>query len=110
MGEFKLQNIYNKDITNQTIIDHMGFWELKIILTHILVHDSQRLDIEYRFFSGKKVFNVNKGGRELGLIYKLGSENFNPAFYLQYYSGYSEMLLHYEKKVNEVRAGLLLFF
>ena len=110
LGEFKLQDIYNKDITNASIINHMGFWELKIILTHILVHETQRLDIEYRFFSGKRVVDIHKGGRELGLIYKLGSENFNPAFYLQYYSGYAETLLHYEDKVNQVRAGLLLFF
>ena len=110
LGEFKLQDIYNKDITNASIVDHMGFWELKVIITHILVHEAQRLDIEYRLFSGKRVVDIHKGGRELGLIYKLNSVNFNPAFYLQYYSGYAETLLHYEKNVNAVRAGLLLFF
>lgn len=110
LGEFKLQNIFNKDVTNKFIVERMGFWELKVIITHLFVHESQRLDVEYRFFSGKKVVDVNNGGRELGLIYRLGSENFNPAFYLQYYSGYAETLLNYEKNVNEVRAGLLLFF
>lgn len=110
LGEFKLQDIYNKDITNASIVEHMGFWELKIIVTHILVHEAQRLDLEYRFFSGKKVVDLHKGGREIGLIYKLNSVNFNPAFYVQYYSGYAETLLHYEDKVNAVRAGLLLFF
>lgn len=110
LGEFKLQNIYSKADANRKIVDHMGFWELKLIVTHIMVHETQRLDVEYRFFAGKSIVNFGKGGRELGLIYRLGSENFNPAFYLQYYSGYAETLLHYDAKISQVRAGLLLFF
>lgn len=110
LGEFKLQNIYSKADANKYIVDHMGFWELKLIVTHLIVHDSQRLDIEYRFFAGKSVVDIGKGGRELGLIYRLGSDNFNPAFYLQYYSGYAETLLHYDQKISQVRLGLLLFF
>lgn len=110
LGELKLQNIYSKADANKKIVDHMGFWELKLILTHVLVHGTQRLDIEYRFFAGKSIIDIGKGGRELGLIYRLGSENFNPAFYLQYYSGYAETLLHYDAKISQVRAGLLLFF
>ena len=110
LGDFTLQNIYSKATANKDIVEYMGFWELKLTVTHIIVNESQRLDIEYRFFAGKKVVNIGKGGRELGLIYRLGSENFNPAFYLQYYSGYAETLLHYNSKVSQVRAGLLLFF
>ncbi len=110
LGEFKLQNIYSKATANKDIVHHMGFWELKLILTHVLVHDTQRLDVEYRFFAGKSVVDIGKGGRELGLVYRLGSDNFNPAFYLQYYSGYAETLLHYDQKISQVRLGLLLFF
>lgn len=110
LGEFTLQNIYSKAAANKDIVDHMGFWELKLIVTHVLVHDTQRIDVLYRFFAGKSVVNVGKGGRELGLIYRLGSENFNPAFYLQYYSGYAETLLHYNQKISQVRVGLLLVF
>lgn len=110
LGEFKLQNIYSKATANKDIVDHMGFWELKLIFTHILVHNTQRLDVEYRFFAGKSVVDIGKGGRELGLVYRLGSDNFNPAFYLQYYSGYAETLLHYDQKISQVRLGLLLFF
>lgn len=110
LGELKLQNIYNKAESNKNIVRHMGYWELKLILTHLLVHNTQRLDIEYRFFAGKSIIDIGKGGRELGLVYRLGSENFNPAFYLQYYSGYAETLLHYDQKVGQVRLGLILFF
>lgn len=110
MSEFKVYNIYSKSSNNDKIIDHMGYWDLKLVLTHIFVHDKQRLDIEYRFFAGKKVYNIQKGGRELGLVYRFGSDNFNPAIYLQYYSGYAESLLHYDQKVSQARLGLLLFF
>jgi phospholipase A1 len=110
LGELKLQNIYNKAESNKNIVRHMGYWELKLIFTHLLVHNTQRLDIEYLFFAGKSVVDFGKGGRELGLVYRLGSENFNPAFYLQYYSGYAETLLHYDQKISQVRLGLLLFF
>jgi phospholipase A1 len=110
LGDFKLQHIYSKSDANDKIVDHMGYWELKLTLTHVLVHNSQRLDIEYRFFAGKNIVDIGKGGRELGLVYRLGSDNFNPAFYLQYYSGYAESLLHYDQKVSQVRLGLLLFF
>jgi phospholipase A1 len=110
LGDFKLQHIYSKSDENKDIVNHYGYWELKLTVTHVLVHGTQRLDIEYRFFAGKKIVNFGQGGRELGLIYRLGSENFNPAFYLQYYSGYAESLLHYDQKVSQVRAGLLLFF
>jgi phospholipase A1 len=110
LGEFKLQDIYSKSSGNADIVNYMGYWDLKLTLTHILVHNNQRLDAEYRFFAGKKVFNIEKGGRELGLIYRLGSDNFNPAFYMQYYSGYAESLLHYNQKVSQARLGLLLFY
>lgn len=110
LGELRLQNIYSKSSGNKDIVDHMGFWEIKLIVTHVMVHETQRLDIEYRFFAGKSIVNLGRGGRELGLIYRLGSENFNPAFYLQYYSGYAETLLHYNSKISQVRLGLLLFF
>lgn len=63
-----------------------------------------------RGYSGKSIVNVGKGGREAGLVYHVGSANFNPAIYLQYFSGYAESLLHYNQKNNKIRLGLLLFF
>lgn len=110
LAELKLQHIYSKADANKYIIDYMGYWEAKFILTHVIVSGTSRMDIEYRFFAGKSVVNLGKGGRELGLVYHLGNENFNPAFYAQWYSGYAENLLHYDQKVSQARLGLLLFF
>ncbi len=110
LGELKLQHIYSKADGNKDIVDHMGYWDLRMMITHILVWGASRLDVEYRLFAGKDVVDIAKGGRELGLLYNLGSENFNPTFYVQYYSGYAESLLHYNQKVSVVRGGLLLYF
>lgn len=110
LGDFKLQHIYSKSADNNNIVEYMGYWELKLTVTHLLTHGNQRLDGEYRVFAGKKIINFDKGGHEFGLVYRLGSENFNPAFYVQYYTGYAESLLHYNQKVSQARAGLLLFF
>ncbi len=110
LGELKLQQTYSKDSLNEDIVDHIGYWDLKMIITHLLVWGTTRLDIEYRIFAGKDLINIGQGGRELGLLYNLGSENFNPTFYVQYYSGYAESLLHYNEKVSVVRGGLLLYF
>lgn len=110
LGDFKLQHIYSKSADNNDIVEYMGYWELKLTFTHLLTHGTQRLDAEYRVFAGKKIINFDKGGHEFGLVYRLGSENFNPAFYVQYYTGYAESLLHYNQKVSQARAGLLLFF
>lgn len=110
LGELRLQHIYSKADANKDIVDYMGYWDLRMMITHILVWGKTRLDLEYRLFAGKDVVDIAKGGRELGLLYNLGSENFNPTFYVQYYSGYAESLLHYNQKVSVVRGGLLLYF
>ncbi|AUN99161.1 hypothetical protein DOM21_05170 [Bacteriovorax stolpii] len=110
LGELKLQHIYSKANNNRNIVDYMGYWELKMIVTHILTIGKGRLDLEYRVFAGKKVVNFSSGGRELGLIYHFGSPNFNPSIYFQYFSGYAENLLSYDKKQSNARLGLMLFF
>ncbi len=110
LGEFKLQHIYSKADRNHNIVDFMGYWELKMILTHLITVGQGRLDLEYRVFAGKKVINFNRGGREVGLLYHFGSANFNPSIYFQYFSGYAENLLAYDKKQSNARLGLMLFF
>jgi phospholipase A1 len=110
LGELKLQNIYSRSSYNEDIIDYMGYWELKLTVTNLVVINTSRLDLEIRGFSGKMFGNIGKGGREFGLVYHVGSENFNPAIYLQYFSGYSESLLHYNEKTSQARLGLIFLF
>lgn len=99
----------SKEENNSDIKEYMGFWDLSLYLTDLIVYNNSRLNFEFRIFAGDKVFNINKGGRSFGLVYDLGSQNFNPQIYLQYYSGHVESLLDYNKTSDQLRLGLLLF-
>jgi phospholipase A1/A2 len=101
-------NIVSTEATNRDIRDHLGYWEATIGFTHLITHEKDHLDLEFRVFAGEKVFDFNRGGRSIGLIYSIESDNFNPEIYLQYYSGYAENLLNYNKQTDQLRVGLLL--
>lgn len=110
LSELKLHYIFNRDTQSRTIIDYLGYWEYKAALTHVLTHNAAHLDIEFKIFAGKKILDFDKGGRELGLVYNFGSENFNPDLYFQYYTGYGENLRYHEIKQEQYRLGLILIF
>lgn len=109
IGEFKFYDIFTHENTNYDIKNYLGFWDFTFHLTHLIVHQNQRLDLEFRVFAGEKIINLKQGGRSLGFIYNFASDNFNPSLYLQYYSGHAESLLGYNKTTEQVRLGLLLF-
>jgi outer membrane phospholipase A len=106
--EARIYKVYNPEAENHDIEQYLGFWDLQVRLTNLIVKNDQRLDIEFKIFAGSKVINIDKGGTVLGLIYRTGSESFNPAIYLQYYQGTAESLLNYQDKVDEWRIGFLL--
>lgn len=109
IGDLMLYDIVTTESNNKDIKKYMGYWDFTFYITDLIVHENTRLNLEFRIFAGDKILNTNKGGRSVGLVYELGSANFNPAIYLQYYSGKSEGLLNYNKNSDQVRLGLLLF-
>jgi phospholipase A1 len=109
IGEFKFYDIVTSEDTNADIKKYLGYWDFTFHLTHLVIHQKQRLDLEFRIFAGDKIVNLHKGGRSLGLIYNFESENFNPSIYLQYFSGHAESFLDYNKTSEQLRLGLLLF-
>lgn len=100
--------IFNRDSQSVHIHDYLGYWDLKMALTHLITHNKQHLDLVFRIYAGKRFFNFDKGGREIGLVYNFESENFNPNIYFQYFSGYGENLLFQNKKQESYRLGLSL--
>ena len=56
---------------------------------------------------GKFAQEWDKGGYELGYSFRLGGLRIVPAFYLQYYNGYSETLLNFNERVQQFRGGLV---
>lgn len=109
ISELKFYDIITSEENNRDIKKYLGYWNFNFYFTHLLVHQKDRLDLELKLFAGENVINLNKGGRSIGLVYTLDSANFNPSFYVQYFSGHSENLLNYNKYSEQVRLGLLLF-
>lgn len=109
-GSIMLYQIFNEDDTNKDIINHLGYWELRGFFTDIMTLAGQKIDLNFRTYAGSKVYDIDKGGYELGLVYNLVSADFNPAFYLQRFEGYSESLIEYNKKRTEYRLGIMLSY
>lgn len=104
-------HIYNEDETNKDIVDHLGYYSMGFFVSDlILVEDNHHLDLEVKVFAGKKVVDFDQGGYQVGLVYNVESDDFNPSFYLQRYEGYAESLDRYNIKRTEYRLGLLLSF
>lgn len=105
-----IYNIYNEDETNQDIVNHLGYWELNTFMSDIIRSESGQLALEGKVFAGSKVFDIDQGGYQVGLLYVFNTANFNPSIYLQRFEGYSESLLSYNKKRAILRVGLNLTF
>jgi phospholipase A1 len=108
-SELKLYKIRNEDKNNQDITSYQGYWELYFFLKNIFAKQHQKLDIEFKIFAGSEIVNFVKGSRQIGLIYHHDSEIFSPSIYLQYYSGYSENLIGYRDRVDNIRLGFMLY-
>lgn len=106
----KLQKIFNEDSTNEDISNYLGFWELTAFYSGLISIDGNNLGIRFRTFAGSKVYDIDKGGYEVGLVYNLDSSDLNPMLYLQRYEGYSETLLDYNRRSTEYRLGFMLAY
>lgn len=109
LTELQLYYIRNMDDNNYDIREHLGFWDIHFYIKDIFQHHQKKIDFEFKIFAGNKIINFDKGARVIGLIYQSGSLNFNPSIYLQYYSGYTESLLGYQDRVDNIRIGLILY-
>ncbi|MDH4468949.1 MAG: phospholipase A [Bacteriovoracaceae bacterium] len=107
-SELRIYQLANKDPENTNIDKYFGFWDLQLRLTNLITFSNKSVDLELKIFAGSKIVDFDQGGKILGIIYRLGSKNFNPALYLQYYSGYAESLLTYQEKSEELRFGIIL--
>ncbi len=106
----KLQKIFNEDSTNKDISNHLGFWELTAFYSGLVSIDGKNVGIRFRTFAGSKVYDMDKGGYEVGLVYNLESSDLNPMLYFQRYEGYGETLLDYNKRRTEYRLGFMLAY
>lgn len=107
---FQAHHLFDEDRANRDIIDHIGYWEAIFYLTKLVQFDRGHTDFELRTYAGSKGYDLDQGGVQVGLVHRFHTEDFNPALYVQYFEGYAENLLQYNRRRSHIRAGLLLSF
>ena len=108
IGYLNLYHVIGYDLTNRDIRKFWGYWDLYARYTHLIRFTKAHMDAEFRVFAGSKVVNFGRGGRMVGLIHHFNSRSFHPSLYLQYYGGYSETLIDYNRPNEELRFGFML--
>ncbi len=102
--------ILNSQRENPDIRRYMGYWDVTTTFLEVISSTNQSIDLEISLFAGSKVIDFKKGAYQLGVIYNFSLSNINPALYLQYYEGYLENLLDYDRKHSQLRLGFLLSY
>jgi phospholipase A1 len=104
----KLSYIYNYDDTNSDIESYIGPLELGLRFTQLYTGIVDKSEFTLTAHPGGKfATNWDKGGYEATYSFRLGGVRVVPAFYIQYYTGYGETLLTYNKRQDQYRFGLL---
>ncbi len=104
----QLSYLYNFDETNMDIQKYIG--PLSLSVSFIQLFDSWVDKSEVALTAspgGKLASRWNRGGYQLSWSFRFGKFQLVPAFYLQYYYGYAETLLNYNKEVSEFRGGII---
>jgi phospholipase A1 len=107
---FVTYKILNQEKTNEDIVNHIGFWEVTANLSELIYTQFGSFALEVKAYAGAKVFDLDQGGNQIGLLFYPNSEKFNLAIYFQRFEGYSESLIDYNKKRTVYRLGFNLPF
>lgn len=104
----KLKFLYNLDDNNENIKNYVGPVDIDLHLVQIFekVVDQAELILSARP-GGVWGDQFDQGGYQVALNFHFKGIHINPAFYLQYYHGYAETLVNYNKKVDEFRIGFM---
>ncbi|MBC7370938.1 MAG: phospholipase A [Bdellovibrionaceae bacterium] len=104
----KLSFIYNNDETNNNISTYIGPLDLGLKFTQLYSGVIDKSEFIFNAHPGGKwATDWGKGGYEMTYSFRLGGLNVVPSFYIQYFTGYGETLLTYNKRQDQYRFGLL---
>lgn len=105
----KAMFVYNLDPTNKDIREYTGPLEFGVSLLQFDWGTFNKGEVTYKLSTGgKNSLNFKRSGHELGFVFRLFGINITPAFYIQYFYGYSESLINYNKKEHNIRFGFML--
>jgi len=102
--------LYRLDDTNRDIREYIGWWEADIAIGRIFKGPVQAVALYARVFAGGvDGTDFSKGGQEIMFITRLSILGAHPALCFQFYHGYAESQLEYDKKETAYRGGLMLY-
>lgn len=104
----ELTYLHGFDSTNRDIQRYSG--PVALSMTFIQLFDAWFDKSEISLSAapgGKFAQDWGRGGYQLSVSFRLGKLNLVPAFYLQYYQGYAETLLNYDRSISEFRGGFI---
>jgi phospholipase A1/A2 len=88
-----------------------GWWSLSFWLRNVLDQSRSGLDLQLERTAGPRGHPFRRGNVVAGVQYRLIKwDRFNPLLYVQWFHGYGEVLLDYNRFSDEVRAGLSWFY
>jgi len=97
------------DDTNWDLREYSGFWSTRFSFINYYDSDKfiDRVSLYFDFFPGGKYSqHWGKGGQELGIKFRVGWGMFYPSIFFQFYHGYNESLLDYNKDHYSYRLGI----
>ena len=107
-GSMQLSYLHGFDIGNKDIQEYIGPLSLSISLIQIFDAWVDKGEFSLQATPGGRFSqNWNRGGYQVAWSFRLGGIEVVPAFYIQYYCGYAESLLNYNRRVNEFRVGVI---
>jgi phospholipase A1 len=107
MSSVKVFHLYNQDETNQDIYKYISPVEFSLSLIQLQGGMIDKSELALRFFPGGRwADRWDRGGYEVGYSFRLGGLDLFPALSLQYYQGYAETLINYDRYVRQFRAGI----
>jgi len=101
--------LHKVEIENKDIKDHLGFWEVYLSVANFFKNWFDQEELYIRLFGGgKNSLQLDQGGQEIGLKFKIVPHVIAPYIFVQYYHGYNEALIDYNKKSHSLRFGILI--
>lgn len=103
----KVGAYYKVSNKNKDIDHYLGYFQTELFFQIKSKHEF--FDHEKIYIKGEWMHNRlnTKYWFETGLSFRIITAYIQPNFYIQYYKGYGEFLLDYNKKTNALRAGLI---
>jgi phospholipase A1/A2 len=90
---------------------YVGWWDVTFWLRNVLRQRRSGLDLQLQRTAGRHGDPFSRGNTVLGAQYRLVKwDRINPILYVQWFSGYGEMLIDYRRKADRLRGGISWFY